>query len=208
MAILHRAELKPTKLELLTTWLPGRSWYAGPAEPDLKRVAAARFDDPDGEVGIETFLAQAGDGPVFHVPLTYRAAPLDGAEAFLVGTMDHSVLGPRWAYDGCGDPVYLQALATAVLTGGSEAEEFVDNDGRLDRRPAAMSLRGTGTPGALPPVLGALVSVADGDPTVVRTEGYELDVVRVIGSEISGGATLMAAGEGGSPVAIAAVRAG
>ncbi|MFF4908404.1 hypothetical protein ACFY2T_26470 [Streptomyces sp. NPDC001260] len=55
----------------------------------------------------------SGPEPVaHHVPLTYRGAPLPGAEHALVGTMEHGVLGPRWAYDGCHDPVlYTELLA-------------------------------------------------------------------------------------------------
>jgi hypothetical protein len=43
-------------------------------------VSAYRFDDPAGEVGIETLLVRRGAGPVLQVPLTYRGAPLAGAE--------------------------------------------------------------------------------------------------------------------------------
>ena len=32
MAVIHRTTLEPTKLELLTTWLPSRPWYHGGAE--------------------------------------------------------------------------------------------------------------------------------------------------------------------------------
>ena len=46
------------------------------------------------------------DGSVLHVPVTYRAAPVAGADEHLIGTMEHSVLGRRWAYDGCADPVF------------------------------------------------------------------------------------------------------
>ena len=92
MALLHRADLTPTKLELLQAWLPTRSWYTGPAAPQLTKVGAFRFDDPAGAVGVETMLVRAGDGPVLQVPLTYRGAPLDGAERWLVGTTEHSVL--------------------------------------------------------------------------------------------------------------------
>lgn len=76
MALLHRANLHPTKLELLAAWLPGRSWFHGQDTADLVRVAGYRFDDPAGAVGIETMLVKAGDGPVHQVPLTYRGAPL------------------------------------------------------------------------------------------------------------------------------------
>src|SRR6185312_16942664 len=115
MALIHKATLDPTKLELLAAWLPGKSWHqAAPGE--LERVASYRFDDPAGAVGVETLLVRSGDGPVFQVPLTYRAAPLAGADDWLVGTMNHSVLGKRWAYDAVADPVHAQCLAAAIFT--------------------------------------------------------------------------------------------
>src|SRR5262249_42680466 len=98
MAILHRADLRPTKLELLAGRLPGPSSYPGPSTPGLSGVASYRFDDPAGEVGVETMLVRSGDGPILQAPLTYRSAPLDGAEAWLLGTCEHSVLGRRWVY--------------------------------------------------------------------------------------------------------------
>ena len=67
MALLHRATLRPTKLELLTAWLPDRPWYRGAGDP--VRVTGFRFDDPDGEVGIETLLVRAGNGPLLQVPV-------------------------------------------------------------------------------------------------------------------------------------------
>src|ERR1700710_2202585 len=100
MALLHRATLQPSKLELLQDWAPTQPWFDGDRSAELVTVAAYRFDDPEGEVGIETLLVRAGDGPVLQVPLTYRAAPLDGGDAWLIGTMQHSVLGQRWTYDG------------------------------------------------------------------------------------------------------------
>jgi hypothetical protein len=42
---------------------------------ELERVGAYRFDDPVGEVGIETHLVRAGER-LLHVPLTYRANPM------------------------------------------------------------------------------------------------------------------------------------
>src|SRR5690349_10364756 len=116
MAVIHHATITPTKLELLAGWLPGRPWFPG---GELRQVDAYRFDDPAGEVGVETLLV-AADGAVVQAPLTYRGAPLEAAEQHLLGTMEHSVLGTRWIYDGCGDPVWAAALATTVLTGGTE----------------------------------------------------------------------------------------
>ena len=109
MAILYQATLNPSKLNLLNAWLPSRPWSSGVT--DTQSVGAYRFDDPAGEVGMEAFLLKAGDGSVLHVPLTYRGAPLAGAEEFLIATTEHSVLGRRWVYDGCGDPLWATALA-------------------------------------------------------------------------------------------------
>jgi len=108
MALIYKATLNPPKLKLLTAWLPSRRWFDG--EPEVQQVGAYRFDDPSGEVGIEALLLEAGDGSVLHVPLIYRGVPLAGAEEFLVGTTEHSVLGTRWVYDGCADPVWATAL--------------------------------------------------------------------------------------------------
>jgi hypothetical protein len=192
MALLHQAELRPSKLELLAAWLPSRSWYPGPAGPVLTRVAAYRFDDPAGEVGIETMLVRAGDGPLLQAPLTYRGAPLDGAERWLIGTTDHSVLGQRWVYDACGDPVYATVLAHTMYTGAAQAEEFVDVAGRLVRREPASSVTGSGTPEAAVPAIDglagvdgpagvdALADVLDGDPTVIRAHAVELVIARVL----------------------------
>ncbi|MFI6262584.1 hypothetical protein [Micromonospora sp. NPDC051006] len=181
MALLHRAELHPTKIELLTAWLPARPWFQGEAGVGLERVAAYRFDDPAGEVGIETMLVRAGAGPVHQVPLTYRGAPLDGAEAWLVGTCEHSVLGRRWVYDACGDPVYAAALATAILTNAGQAEEYFEQDGRRESRAPSMAITADGPQQADVPRIGSIEQVADGDPTRIITDSVELTVVRRIG---------------------------
>ncbi|MDI1461612.1 hypothetical protein QEZ54_11565 [Catellatospora sp. KI3] len=178
MALLYKAEINPTKLELLAAWLPTRPWYDGPADPDLARIAACRFDDPAGQVGVETLVVRAGEGPLLHTPLTYRDAPLDGAEQWLVGTTEHSVLGKRWVYDACGDPVYAAALAEAILTGSGEAAEFVEEDGRAVPRTPAMTVRGTGAASAVPPLAGA--AATDGDPALLSAGSLELAVARVL----------------------------
>ncbi|MCZ7423003.1 hypothetical protein O7605_26210 [Verrucosispora sp. WMMA2121] len=188
MALLHRADIRPTKLELLATWLPGRGWYVGGAE--VARVAAYRFDDPAGQVGIETLLVRGGDGPVHQVPLTYRGAPLDGADEWLVGTTEHSVLGRRWVYDAVGDPVYAAALAEAILAGTGQAEEYFEVDGRREVRPPSMGIT-SDTPAVDVPPVGAVRRVVDGDPTLIVTDTVELAVIRRPGSAAAPvGATL------------------
>jgi hypothetical protein len=145
MSIIYRADLTPSKTELLDGWAPGQPWYAGDAGLPLASVAAYRFDDPDGEVGIETLLVRSGDGPVLQVPVTYRAAPLSGADEFLIGTLEHSVLGTRYTYDAVGDPVYLAALATAVLTGAREADQYVETEHGPMYRKSTAEVLGSGT---------------------------------------------------------------
>ncbi|SBT38095.1 CG0192-related protein [Micromonospora auratinigra] len=175
MALLHRAELRPSKLDLLTRWLPTRGWFAGDAGTAVTRVAAYRFDDPAGEVGVETMLVRAGEGPVLQVPLTYRGAPLAGADDRLLGTMEHSVLGRRWVYDAVGDPVYQRALAAAVLAGADQAQEYFEVDGERQVRPPSMTLtpgRYAGTADGVP------APVVDGDPTLIRTGPVALALVR------------------------------
>src|SRR4051794_1558868 len=198
MALLHQASLTPAKLDLLAAWLPGRDWYPGTTVPgDLERVAACRFDDPAGEVGVETMVVRAGDGPLLHTPLTYRAAPLAGAEPWLLGTSEHSVLGTRWVYDACGDPVYVAAVAAAIRAGTGEAEEFVDTPEGPVRREPLMSVRGSG---GLPAGPARLLSTADGDPAVITTDGGTLTVRRVLTGAVAGPASGGAGTGGDGPV--------
>ncbi|WP_076471060.1 CG0192-related protein [Micromonospora avicenniae] len=178
MALLYRAEVRPTKLELLASWLPGQAWFQGEADATPERVAAYRFDDPAGQVGIETLLVRAGAGPIHQVPLTYRDAPLDGAQGWLVGTMEHSVLGRRWVYDACGDPVYGAALATAVLTGTGQAEEYFDVDGRRELRAPSMAIAADGPRLAAVPPVGSIDRVEHGDLTRIVCGSVELTVLR------------------------------
>ncbi|WP_274917843.1 maltokinase N-terminal cap-like domain-containing protein [Streptomyces sp. WZ-12] len=135
MAVIHETTLKPTKLELLTAWLPDQPWYAGSAQaPELARAGGFRLDDPQGEVGIEFVVVTDRSGGLaraYLVPFTYRGAPLDGAEAGLVGTMEHGVLGRRWVYDGTHDPV-LVAQLLAFVQGRVEAQAQNSSDARDD----------------------------------------------------------------------------
>lgn len=146
MAIVYDAQLTPSKSELLEAWLPQQPWFSGDASA-LVRLGAFRFDDPAGEVGIETHVV-AVDGKTYQVPLTYRGAPLEGAEEFLVTTMDHSVLGSRWVYDATADPVYVSELAAAILTGKPVAVQCLVVGDATEVLPETMVVSGAGTPSA------------------------------------------------------------
>ncbi|WP_181064534.1 maltokinase N-terminal cap-like domain-containing protein [Nocardia nova] len=133
MAVVHHTTLEPGKLELLTAWLPAREWFTG-TTPHLHKAGGFRLDDPDGEVGIEHILVvDTADPrhPVYHVPMTYRGAPLPGAEAALIGTSEHGVLGTRWIYDATHDPVGLAQMA-ALLAGRAVAQDQNRSDTPAD----------------------------------------------------------------------------
>ena len=206
MAILHKAVLRPTKLELLATWLPAQPWFPEGGVSDLSRVGAYRFDDPADEVGIETMIVRAGDGPLVQVPLTYRPSPLEGADQWLIGTADHSALGKRWVYDGCGDPVYATALATAILAGQTQADLFYEVDGRRERKEDPTRVAGSGTPGTVVAPVGTAVPTTDGTVTVIKAGEVELRIFRVLGDAVdpAGAQTLTGTwNEGDAPVVLA-----
>jgi hypothetical protein len=189
MALVHRATLTPSKQELVETWLLSQPWAAGRSVAE--KVAEYRFDDPAGEVGVETILWRTEDGSVIQTPLTYRASALEGAEDALVGTSEHSVLGTRWVYDGCADPVWAATLATAILTGGTQAQMVIEHDGQLVDVPARMQVRGSGSAAAEVPTVSSVDSVADNGPvTTVAAGPVAISLARVVGTPVVGEATL------------------
>ena len=131
MSIIHKTTLTPTKLELLSGWLPSRPWYrGGGGAPALVKAGGFRLDDPDGAVGIELMVVTdtAGVEPVAYlVPLTYRGAPLDGADGALIGTTEHGVLGTRWVYDGTRDPMFAEQLV-ALIQGTAQPQAQSQSD--------------------------------------------------------------------------------
>ncbi|MFE2062340.1 1,4-alpha-glucan branching protein [Streptomyces sp. NPDC059467] len=172
MALIHRTTLKPTKVELLAAWLPTRPWYHGSAAPELVKAGGFRLDDPEGEVGIE-FMIVTEESGAYLVPLTYRGAPLDGAGHALVGTMEHGVLGPRWAYDGCHDPV-LTAGLLALIEGRTEAQAQSITD--TPDREVVRSYAGQGPV----PGLGAPVDTDESTEFTVPDAGLVLRLQRVL----------------------------
>jgi hypothetical protein len=190
MALIYRATVRPSKLELLAGWVPGRPWGAAAAGAELEQLGAYRFDDPAGEVGTETLVLRAGD-TLLQVPLTYRGAPVPELAEHLVGTTEHSVLGPRWVYDACADPVHVAALAAAVLTGAPQAEEYVEVDGGQQRRDPTAHVTGSGTAADVG-TLATPTATDTADATTVRAGDLELVVRRVLtpGVPADGAATL------------------
>ena len=206
MALIYNtATLTPPKIELLTSWVGGQPWAAGVDAGSLEPVGAYRFDDPAGEVGIETHLVRTHDGRMLQVPVTYRAEPLPDATDASVGTTEHSVLGTRWVYDACADPIYALTLATTILTGGHEAElEFEGSSQRMRGR-----TRVTGSGGGPAPVVVETLTWANhGIVTVIRAGTLELAVRRVLDADFpADGTTLTGTWPGNDhPVVLASVR--
>lgn len=186
MAVVHKTTMQPTKLELLEAWLPKRPWYLGRegVAPVLERAGGFRLDDPEGEVGIEFMVVTDASGEETHaylVPLTYRGAPLEGAEGALIGTSEHGVLGTRWVYDGAHDPVLLGEL-TALLEGRAVPQAQSRSDAPDPTVVASFDGSGGWDPGAAVVVeegtYGTDVRLGAGAPV--------LRVVRVLDAEAAG----------------------
>lgn len=181
MAIIHRADITPSKRDLLHAWLGKQSW-SGTGETEL--LGAYRFDDPAGEVGVEAMIVRRGD-VVLHVPVTYRAAPLPGAERHLLGTVQHSVLGERWVHDAVADPVALGCFVRALRSEQQQAVmEVFEGDAFVEVREPTTRVRveagDAGGDGAVD------------DVTVIDVDGAQLRIVRVIGSDVAGQHRLVA----------------
>jgi hypothetical protein len=138
--------MTPAFKDFLPVWVGRQPWYPGTGTPTLRPVGFLRFEDPDGEVGIETHLVTDGTS-VLHLPMTYRGAPLD--DGALIVTAEHSELGQRWIYDATTDPVYrtellrvvrdngagnpsIRAAAGPATAHGHRIHDFADADVRID----------------------------------------------------------------------------
>jgi hypothetical protein len=172
VGIFHRATITPTKAEAIARWAPEQPWGPSVADP-LDVIGSYRIDDPDGRVGLEVHLVTAG-GTLFQVPLTYRDAPLDGADAGLVTEMQHSVLGPRWVYDGLRDPRFVLMLAAVTMTGQGEALGMVVYDGRWCIAPSNVRIHGGGWTLERAPIDGLELVTDDAAGSILRNDRFEL----------------------------------
>jgi len=212
MAVIHEATLVPDKIELAATWLRRQSWADGMELTE--RIGGYRFDDPRGRVGVEFLLFGAirgGEETVVHLPFTYRAAVLEGADDYLVGTTDHSVLGTRYVYDGCADPVLVHVLLAAVLTGAEqEPLEIHRRSGAVEQRRSVVFAKGSGSwlPGSVPPFDGVTLR-RDDAVGVIEASGFEITVKKLIdGVPVPGEETLQVTWPQGQGVLVGVRRLG
>jgi hypothetical protein len=183
MAVIYDAQLRPSKIEILRDWVPAQPWLGDSDVSTIEPAGAYRFDDPEGEVGVETHLLRSADAKLMQVPVTYRGAALIGAETSLITTMQHSVLGRRWVYDACGDPVYARVLAATILTGGTQADLELATGTGTKRHVSTTQVQGSGVPDAPVPIVTSVTYLNEESRTVIIAGDLELVVLRTIGNE-------------------------
>jgi hypothetical protein len=210
MAIFHRAELTPTKAELIAAWAPTRPW-GREAAAGIETIGSYRFDDPEGRVGMEVHLVRAADGVVLQVPLTYRDEPLaDAADGALITTMEHSVLGRRWIYDGVRDPLFVTMLAAVTMTGQGEALGMAVYDGRWHVAPSEVRIHGGGWTLDRVPLDGFELGAEDEAAAVLRNDRFEVTLLRrpmpLDGPRRALALTATWPGQDAGPVVVATVR--
>ena len=120
--------------ELLPSWMVRQRWYAGKGRvPVLRRIGGLRLQDPTGEVGIDVHLLldESGASPtIYQVPLTYRGAPLAGADHALVATVEEighgrqGLISTRYVYDAPHDPAFATALLRLMLDGATATSDW------------------------------------------------------------------------------------
>ena len=122
-------------------------------------------------------------GRVLQVPLTYRGAPLEGADEHLITTMDHSVLGVRWVYEAAGDPVALECFTRALAGQQEQATlEIYDGDQLVGEREPDVRVRRRS--GSTPAV---------GDLRIAEVLSERLDGFELLVATWSGGEAVVAA---------------
>ncbi len=121
------------------------------------------------------------------------------------------MLGRRWIYDGCGDPVWAAVTVTAALTGGREADLEVEQDGEKKVFRSRTSAQGSGAAGATGQAGVAAIGTPsprdDGGTTVVTAGPYEIAVARVAGADLGDGETITVGPREGDPFVAVRVRA-
>ncbi|WP_019818962.1 maltokinase N-terminal cap-like domain-containing protein [Saccharomonospora saliphila] len=193
MAIVHRATISPTKQEIVTAWLDSQPWGA---EGHVEMLGSYRFDDPAGEVGVESLVVHRG-GTSFQLPLTYRGAPMDDAGAVPLSTMEHSALGTRWIYLATSDSVGVDCYVRALLGQAEQADmEIWEGNEFIARRETGVRVTLTPGPGPAEPDM----------PAATATVGtMRLTIPHVLGTDPGGERSLIGQWDSGSPVVVASL---
>lgn len=84
MAIFQVATNTLPKSVIIIDWLNRQEWLESPCD-DVGIIGSFHLDDPEGNVGMQVFVAQA-DADLVQVALTYRDAPNASAEGHFIAT--------------------------------------------------------------------------------------------------------------------------
>ena len=132
-----RPTLTPALSGLLGSWLPRQRWFpVKSAEFSFEPAGALRLagggragglagGGAEFEVLLVAVSYPTADGSrtdVVQVPLSFRAAPLAGAETALIGETTGGGDGARWVYDGVHDPAFVEAWLDLIRDGTTTPE--------------------------------------------------------------------------------------
>ena len=132
--------------DFLGDWMARQRWYANKgAQPRLDEIGSWSFaaaSTPAELEGVElvTHLVidhAVGKPALYQVPLSYRVAPLQGADHAIVGTLPDG----RTVYDGPHDPTWALAMLAMIMAGDDGVGDRVQVAGR--RSPAAAQVHPT-----------------------------------------------------------------
>jgi hypothetical protein len=100
--------------------------------------------------------------------------------------MEHSVLGRRWIYDACTDPVYVTALLSVMLDGASQAEEWIITDHRAEQGDPQVRVLGSNVRSDVHRELGAGAPVDSTESTIISDRLVVRRVLTEQGLDVDG----------------------
>ncbi len=146
-----RPTMTPALSGLLGSWLPRQRWFpVKSAEFSFEPAGGLRLEAggpvnagaggaAQFEVSIVAVNYPTADGnrtDVVQVPLSFRSAPLAGAESALIGEISGGAggkAGSRWVYDGVHDPAFvaawLELMRNGVTTPAGNATGYLAESG-------------------------------------------------------------------------------
>ncbi|MEQ4520160.1 1,4-alpha-glucan branching enzyme [Pseudarthrobacter sp. B907] len=125
--------LPPALDALLRSWLPRQRWFpVKSAHFSFEPAGRIHLEPaPEAGVGLEVLLlavtyptADGNRTDVVQVPLSFRALPLAGAGAALLGEIPADGADPArgWIYDGVHDPAFIEAWLELMRAGSATAD--------------------------------------------------------------------------------------
>ncbi|MEZ5342632.1 MAG: hypothetical protein R2706_14645 [Acidimicrobiales bacterium] len=88
--------------------------------------------------------------------------------------MEHSVLGDRWIYNACSDPVYVAELVRTIIEGDASVEAFVETADGMVPRPATAPADGTGAVDLTVPLIESVTATTTDEGTRVTAGSIEV----------------------------------